>query len=76
VLHRPLAASPALLDWQRGYLAAFVDAIKSVDWSDPERATSTVVGRMKRYLPSDDLDFLMAFSVEPMAAKLGVPAGA
>jgi glyoxylase-like metal-dependent hydrolase (beta-lactamase superfamily II) len=65
-------ATPALLDWQRGYIDAFVDAIRDVDWSDPERATGAVVERMKRYLASDDLDFLMVLSVEPMAAKLGV----
>jgi hypothetical protein len=31
-----------------------------------------VVERMKRYLRTDKLDFLMALSVEPMAARLGL----
>jgi glyoxylase-like metal-dependent hydrolase (beta-lactamase superfamily II) len=59
-------------DWQRGYIELFVEAVSSADWSDPERAKTTVVGRMKEYEPSDQLQFLMELSIEPIAAKLGL----
>jgi glyoxylase-like metal-dependent hydrolase (beta-lactamase superfamily II) len=59
-------------DWQRGYIELFVDAVSSADWSEPERAKATIVGRMKEYEPSDELQFLMELSIEPIAAKLGL----
>jgi predicted dithiol-disulfide oxidoreductase (DUF899 family) len=36
------------------------------------RTKATVVGRMKEYEPSDELQFLMELSIEPIAAKLGL----
>jgi glyoxylase-like metal-dependent hydrolase (beta-lactamase superfamily II) len=59
-------------DWQRGYIELFVDAVSSADWSEPKRAKVTIVGRMKEYEPSDELQFLMELSIEPIAAKLGL----
>jgi glyoxylase-like metal-dependent hydrolase (beta-lactamase superfamily II) len=59
-------------DWQRGYIELFVDAVSSADWSEPEQAKATVVSRMKEYEPSDELQFLMELSIEPIAAKLGL----
>jgi glyoxylase-like metal-dependent hydrolase (beta-lactamase superfamily II) len=59
-------------DWQRGYIESFVDAVSSADWSEPERGKAAVVARMKGYEPSDELQFLMELSIEPLAAKLGV----
>jgi glyoxylase-like metal-dependent hydrolase (beta-lactamase superfamily II) len=59
-------------DWQRRYIETFVDAVEGADWSEPEQATPTVVARMKDYEPSDELQFLMELSIEPVAAKLGV----
>src|SRR5262245_30958253 len=59
-------------DWQRGYIELFVEAVSTADWSEPERARGTVVGRMKEYEPSDELQFLMELSIEPIAAKLGL----
>jgi glyoxylase-like metal-dependent hydrolase (beta-lactamase superfamily II) len=59
-------------DWQRGYIELFVDAVSNGDWSDPEQAKATVIGRMKEYEPSDELQFLMELSIEPVAAKLGL----
>jgi glyoxylase-like metal-dependent hydrolase (beta-lactamase superfamily II) len=61
-----------LLDWQRGYIERFVEAVRTADWSDPERAKQRVVEAMTSYLPSNDLRFLMELSVEPLASKLGV----
>jgi glyoxylase-like metal-dependent hydrolase (beta-lactamase superfamily II) len=59
-------------DWQRGYIELFVDSVSSADWSEPEQATAGVVARMKEYEPTDELQFLMELSVEPVAARLGV----
>jgi glyoxylase-like metal-dependent hydrolase (beta-lactamase superfamily II) len=59
-------------DWQRRYIELFVEAVADADWSEPERAKTTVVGRMKEYEPSDELQFLMELSIEPIAAKLGL----
>ena len=59
-------------DWQRGYIDAFLDILSSADWSQSEQATATVVARMKEYEPSEELQFLMELSVEPVAAKLGL----
>ena len=42
------------------------------DWSEPERAKAAVVGRMKEYEPSDELQFLMELSIEPVAQQLGL----
>ena len=59
-------------DWQRGYIELFVDTVSSADWSEPEQAKATVVARMREYEPSEELQFLMELSVEPVAAKLGL----
>jgi glyoxylase-like metal-dependent hydrolase (beta-lactamase superfamily II) len=59
-------------DWQRGYIELFLDAVSNADWSVPERAREAVVTRMKGYEPSDELQFLMELSIEPVAAKLGL----
>ena len=59
-------------DWQRGYIELFVDTVSSAYWSEPEQAKATVVARMREYEPSEELQFLMELSVEPVAAKLGL----
>ena len=59
-------------DWQRGYIELFVDTVSSANWSEPEQAKATVVARMREYEPSEELQFLMELSVEPVAAKLGL----
>lgn len=63
---------PGDWDWQRSYIETFLDAVKAADWSTPERAQAEVVAEMKRFLPTDDLSFLMELSVEPVAAQLGL----
>jgi glyoxylase-like metal-dependent hydrolase (beta-lactamase superfamily II) len=63
---------PERWDWQRGYIELFLDAVSNADWSEPERAKATVVARMKQYEPSDELQFLMELSIEPVAAKHGL----
>jgi glyoxylase-like metal-dependent hydrolase (beta-lactamase superfamily II) len=63
---------PEMWDWQRGYIELFVEAVSNADWTDPERAKATVVGRMKEYEPTDELQFLMELSIEPVAQRLGL----
>jgi glyoxylase-like metal-dependent hydrolase (beta-lactamase superfamily II) len=58
--------------WQRRYIETFLDAVADADWSEPESAKATVVAQMKDYEPSDELQFLMELSIEPVAAKQGL----
>jgi glyoxylase-like metal-dependent hydrolase (beta-lactamase superfamily II) len=59
-------------DWQRGYIETFLAAIGNADWSEPEQAKAAVVARMKDYEPSEELQFLMELSIEPVAEQLRV----
>jgi glyoxylase-like metal-dependent hydrolase (beta-lactamase superfamily II) len=59
-------------DWQRGYIETFVDAVGEADWAEPEQAKAAVIARMKEYEPTDELQFLMELSIEPVAQQLGV----
>jgi glyoxylase-like metal-dependent hydrolase (beta-lactamase superfamily II) len=63
-------------DWQREYIERFVEAVSGADWSKPDQAKAAVVGRMKAYEPSDELQILMELSIEPIATKLGLLAPA
>jgi glyoxylase-like metal-dependent hydrolase (beta-lactamase superfamily II) len=59
-------------DWQRGYIETFLAATGDADWAQPEQAKAAVIARMKEYEPSDELQFLMELSVEPVAEQLGL----
>jgi glyoxylase-like metal-dependent hydrolase (beta-lactamase superfamily II) len=59
-------------DWQRGYIETFLAAVGEADWAQPERARAAVIARMKEYEPSDELQFLMELSIEPVAQQLGL----
>jgi glyoxylase-like metal-dependent hydrolase (beta-lactamase superfamily II) len=59
-------------DWQRRYLETFLDAVRRAYWADPDTAHADVVAAMRRYLPTDDLAFLMELSVDPIATQLGL----
>jgi glyoxylase-like metal-dependent hydrolase (beta-lactamase superfamily II) len=63
---------PGDWDWQRSYIETFLGAVMNADWSSPERAQAEVVAEMKRFLPTEELSFLMELSVEPVAAQLGL----
>ena len=65
-------AGRELLDWQRGYIERFLEAVRAADWSDEEEAKRGVVVAMGSYLENDDLRFLMELSVEPVASQLGL----
>jgi glyoxylase-like metal-dependent hydrolase (beta-lactamase superfamily II) len=58
------------LDWQEGYINAFLDAVGKADWSDGERARAAVIERMLAYLPTGALQFLMELSIDPVAAQI------
>lgn len=64
--------SSADWDWQKGYLETFVAALRDADWSDRDAARDGVVATMRRYLPTDELAFLMELSVDPLAAQMGL----
>ena len=64
--------TPAHFESQREYIETFVDAVRSVNWSQPETARAAVVERMTRLLPTDELQFLMELSIDPVAARIGV----
>jgi glyoxylase-like metal-dependent hydrolase (beta-lactamase superfamily II) len=68
------ATTPDLFAWQRRYIEEFIEAVRSADWSDVDRARQTVLDAMTRYLDSEQLRFLMELSIEPVAAKLGLVA--
>lgn len=68
--HGPVA-TPALLDWQRGYVERVVAATRDADWADREAATAAVLAAADDYLPSDRLRFLLELSIEPLAIELG-----
>jgi glyoxylase-like metal-dependent hydrolase (beta-lactamase superfamily II) len=67
---------PSAWDWQRDYIEAFLGAVAGADWANPELAHAAVVAEMKRFLPTDELQFLMELSIEPVAAQLGLTAPA
>jgi glyoxylase-like metal-dependent hydrolase (beta-lactamase superfamily II) len=71
--HGDPAQGREILDWQRGYIEAFLEAVRSGAENDGlsgAALTDAVARRMKQYLPGDDLDFLMRLSVEPTRVRL------
>jgi glyoxylase-like metal-dependent hydrolase (beta-lactamase superfamily II) len=73
--HGEPAQDLAILDWQIGYIESFLAAVEEGTEEDRlsgDALNEAVTRRMKRYLPSDDLEFLMRLSVEP--ARLRLPA--
>jgi glyoxylase-like metal-dependent hydrolase (beta-lactamase superfamily II) len=57
-----------VLAWQRGYLETMLEAVDGADWSDPDRARADVAARMRAYLPTEALAFLMELSIDPLRA--------
>jgi glyoxylase-like metal-dependent hydrolase (beta-lactamase superfamily II) len=68
-------ASRDLFAWQRAYIEHFVEVVKEADWSDPGPARRQVVEGVKRFLPTDDLQFLLDLSIDPLAQKLHLELG-
>jgi glyoxylase-like metal-dependent hydrolase (beta-lactamase superfamily II) len=71
--HGEPAQGLAILDWQIAYIESFLAAVRA--GAEKDRLTGdalneAVARRMKRYLPSDDLEFLMRLSIEPARLRL------
>jgi hypothetical protein len=49
--------------------------VRAADWGSPDQAHAVVVTEMKRFLSTDELQFLMELSIEPVATQLGLAAG-
>ena len=64
-------AGPADWDWQRRYIETFLQAVEAADWSNREQANADVAAAMKRFLPTEELSFLMELSIDPVAQQLG-----
>lgn len=47
-----------------------IGAVQRADWTDPEAARGAIVDRMRDYLPSGELQFLMELSIDPLADQL------
>ena len=62
----------AILDWQTGYILEFLEAVRAADAEGlrGDALTEAVARRMRSYLPSEDLEFLMRLSVEPTRVRL------
>jgi hypothetical protein len=58
-----------VLDWQERYIETFIEAVEHANWSDREAARDAVAARMRDYLPTSELQFLMELSIEPLAEQ-------
>ena len=62
-----------VLDWQTGYITEFLGAVQSAadrDGLRGDQLVESVARRMRAYLPTGDLEFLMRLSVEPTRTRL------
>jgi len=62
-----------MLEWQRRYLVAYRDAVADLSGGRAaldDSAEALLVARMREYLPSDRLEFLIGFGADPVAAEL------
>lgn len=69
--HGETPASYADLAWQRGYIQAFIEAIRPLKRESPvsQATVELVVAKMKEYLPSDDLLFLLGYELDQGIAR-------
>jgi glyoxylase-like metal-dependent hydrolase (beta-lactamase superfamily II) len=68
----------AILEWQSNYIQCFLDVLRSAverDGLQGDALVDHVTAAMKKFLPRDDLLFLMRLSVEPMRARLALRSG-
>ncbi len=62
-------ASRQLFRWQRAYIEHFLEVVEAVDWSNPTQARQQIVEGVKRFLPTDDLQFLLDLSIDAFERK-------
>ena len=73
--HGQPVAGLDILEWQTEYIQRFVDILRAAverDGLQGDALADTVTATMKKFLPSDDLLFLMRLSVEPMRDRLAL----
>jgi hypothetical protein len=76
--HGQPVAAHAILDWQASYINRFLDAVRTGvehEGLEGDALADAVTARMKEFLPTDGLLFLMRLSVEPMRIRLGLRTG-
>jgi len=64
---------PGILVWQRDYLLAYRQAVAELSHDRPTLtppAKTELVARMKQYLPTTRLEFLIVLGADPVAAEL------
>jgi glyoxylase-like metal-dependent hydrolase (beta-lactamase superfamily II) len=64
-----------ILDWQASYIQRFVGILRTVverEGLEGDVLADAVTARMKTFLPTEDLLFLLRLSVEPMRHRLGL----
>ena len=73
--HGEPATGHAMLDWQTNYIQRFVEILRAAverEGLSGDALADAATARMKAFLPSDDLLFLLRLSVEPMRNRLGL----
>jgi len=73
--HGQPVSGQAILHWQASYIRRFLDVLRTAverDGLQGDPLKDAVSTQMKRFLPKDDLLFLMQLSVEPMCIRLGL----
>ena len=73
--HGEPVAGHAMLDWQANYIQRFVEILRAAVEREGlygDALADAATARMKAFLPSDDLLFLLRLSVEPMRNRLGL----
>jgi glyoxylase-like metal-dependent hydrolase (beta-lactamase superfamily II) len=71
--HGDPGPAAALIDWQETYIHTFIDAVRTAAGDtalDDDAFKDVVTARMKAFLPSDDLLFLMQLSIAPQRSRL------
>jgi len=73
--HGQPVAGQAIIDWQANYIRRFLDVLRSAverDGLEGDALEDAVTAQMKKFLPKDDLLFLMRLSIAPMRGRLGL----
>jgi glyoxylase-like metal-dependent hydrolase (beta-lactamase superfamily II) len=76
--HGQPVAGLSILEWQAHYIERFIDVLRSAvehEGLQGDALADAVTGTMQKFLPGEDLLFLLRLSVEPMRIRLGVGPG-
>jgi hypothetical protein len=73
--HGEPVSGHAMLDWQANYIQRFVELLRAAverEGLHGDALADAVTARMKAFLPTDALLFLLRLSVEPMRNRLAL----